>query len=68
MSSNGDDEGCAYFVILGILILGSLISWPIFSAFEANAYRNATGHHVSTWDAMWLDLRVQAEPQYKKGE
>ena len=26
---------------------------------EANAYYRATGKHVSQWDAMFLELRVQ---------
>lgn len=26
---------------------------------EASAYRRLTGKHVTAWDALWLDLRVQ---------
>jgi hypothetical protein len=26
---------------------------------EACAYERVTGKHVSAWDALWLDLRVQ---------
>jgi hypothetical protein len=26
---------------------------------KADAYERVTGKKVSTWDAMWLDLRVQ---------
>ncbi len=29
--------------------------------FEAAAFNNATGKNVSTWDAIWIDLRVQGE-------
>lgn len=37
--------------------------WVIVSRFEARAYNHVTGKNVSTWDAMFLDLRVQAEPK-----
>lgn len=33
------------------------------AAAEARAYERVTGEHVSTWDALFLDLRVQAEPR-----
>lgn len=47
------------FVVL-LLVLGS---WPLQSYFEARAYERVTGKHVSTWDAMFLDLRVQESPK-----
>lgn len=33
--------------------------WVVKSHFEARAYNRITGAHVSTWDAMWVELRVQ---------
>lgn len=45
------------------LILIISIAWVIPAHFEARAYEHATGHHVSTWDAMWIELRVQAAPE-----
>lgn len=33
--------------------------WVLSSKFEADAYFRVTGKNVSTWDAMWIELRVQ---------
>jgi hypothetical protein len=33
----------------------------VASYFEAQSYNRVTGANVSTWDAMWLDLRVQEQ-------
>lgn len=44
------------FVLLFALVIGS---WVIQSHFEAAAFNRATGKNVSTWDAMWIELRVQ---------
>jgi len=47
-----------------VLILGLAIGWWVFQSYmEAKAYNNATGETVSTWDAMWIELRVQASPK-----
>lgn len=35
----------------------------VSSYLEARAYNRVTGKNVTTWDAMYLDLRVQAEPK-----
>lgn len=37
--------------------------WVVKSRFEASAYNRITGSHVSTWDAMWVELRVQDSPR-----
>lgn len=37
----------------------SLGAWVLSSKFEADAYFRVTGKSVSTWDAMWIELRVQ---------
>lgn len=47
-------------VIALVLVVGV---WVLSSAFEAAAYRRVTGKQVSTWDAMFLDLRVQEQVQ-----
>lgn len=47
------------FVVLILTIM--LLSWPIQSYFEAKAYNNVTGKNISTWDAMFLELRVTNE-------
>lgn len=43
----------------GVPLLG-LVVWLVSSHFDAQAYNRATGSNVSTWDAMWVELRVQA--------
>jgi hypothetical protein len=40
-----------------------LAVWTLFSALEARAFQGATGREVSTWQAMFLDLRVEAPPR-----
>ncbi len=59
-----DRESLRQLLIVGTL--GAIVIvglWLIESSFEAHAYNHATGSNVSVWDAMWLDLRVQAEPR-----
>ena len=46
------------FAIVVIVII-SICIWVGCSYLEARAYNNVTGQDVSTWDAMFLDLRVQ---------
>lgn len=51
--------GCLVAVVL-FLVAG----WTYASAhFEAAAYERVTGKKVSTWDAIFLDLRVQESPK-----
>lgn len=38
-------------------------AWVVLSTMEAASYNRVTGSNVSTWDAMFIDLRVQAEPK-----
>ena len=47
-----------------ILVIAAAIGlWVFASAMEARAYERITGKRVSTWDAMWVDLRVQEQPK-----
>jgi hypothetical protein len=47
-----------------VLLFALLLSIPIISAyFEAQSYNRVTGANVSTWDAIFLDLRVQESPK-----
>lgn len=50
-------------VIGGLLLL--VICWYFQSYMEAEAYYRVTGKRVTVLDAMFLDLRVQAEPKEK---
>jgi hypothetical protein len=45
-------------ICAGIVVL-LLAGWIISSSCEASAYRRLTGKQVTTYDAMFLDLRVQ---------
>jgi len=44
---------------LALLVLAGFSIWPVQSYFEARAYNRLTGSDVSTWDAMWIELRVE---------
>jgi len=54
--------GCTVLLAAGVL-LAALGVWAGSSYFEAAAYERVTGQKVSTWDAMWVELRVQAGPK-----
>jgi len=47
---------------MSFAILAILSCWPIFARFEAKAYTRITGIEVTTYDAMFLQLRVQECP------
>lgn len=41
------------------LIVGTICWWVGSSYMEAKSFSKLTGRDVSTWDAMWVTLRVQ---------
>ena len=41
----------------------ALVLWVVPSYFEARSYNKLTGSNVSTWDAMWVELRVDGGSQ-----
>lgn len=46
--------------LAAIVILTVLVGvWAIKASITANAYNAVTGKHVTTWQAMWVDLRIQ---------
>lgn len=51
----------AFPLMLVMLLVFSAVVSTFLAWQEAAAYNRATGKHVSTWDAIWLDLRVQSE-------
>lgn len=56
------------FTIIELLIVLALIVVLAVAAFvqpkmEAATYRRLTGRQVSTWDALWVELRVMDCPQ-----
>lgn len=49
------------FIVGGLVVAVGI--WVGMSHMEAKSYNRVTGSSVSTWDAMWIDLRVQAGPK-----
>ena len=46
---------CVFGVVTAIFVT----EWVVKSYFEARAFNRVTGKNVSTWDAMFIELRVQ---------
>jgi hypothetical protein len=57
--SSAAKETLMYAAIYGLLPLLFLVALVIRARWEAEAYSRLTGKPVTTWDAMFLDLRVQ---------
>lgn len=58
--SRYNDDPVWVIVAACVIVVGlSIGGWWLQSYFEAQAYYRVTGKRVSTWDAMFLDLRVQ---------
>ena len=52
----------ATIALLALTTFAAVGGWYVISAyFEAAAYERVTGKHVTTWDAIFLDLRVQED-------
>lgn len=48
------------YVVVTVLFLSAYpITWVVKSSFESAAYNRLTGAKTTTWDAMFLELRVQ---------
>ena len=45
-------------LVSGVLTVAMLVFWIIPSYFEASTYNRLTKATLSTWDAMWVELRV----------
>jgi hypothetical protein len=54
---NSDLLTIAILVMVVMLIAG--VTWVVGSSMEAAAFNRVTGKSVTTWDAMWIELRVQ---------
>ena len=51
-------------ILMFILMAAAAISgWVFFSAQESAAFNRITGASTTTWDAMWVELRVQESPK-----
>lgn len=55
-----EDMKCAGWIALIVVMLSALIIGmaALKASLKASAYERVTGRKVSTWDAMWLELRV----------
>ena len=47
-------------VIVAIAICTA--SWIVGAYLESQTYNRLTGAHTTTWDAMWVELRVMDAP------
>ena len=52
-------ELMAYGAFVVFILCCALGVWVLKSSCEASSYNRVTGSNVSTWDAMFLELRVQ---------
>lgn len=43
--------------VIGVILLACVV-WIVSASFEASAYNRLTGGHATTWDAMFMELRV----------
>jgi len=58
---------CIFIVIAVIVIV--IVTFPIaygIGHFKAKAYNELTGGHVTTWQAMWVNLNVVQTPKETK--
>ena len=49
----------AYTLAVIAIICVPLGCWIVRSHFEAESFNRITGKDISTWDAMFIELRVQ---------
>jgi len=47
-----------WILLIGGWVFAIVLFWVIGSSIEASAYERVAGIEVSTWEAMWLELRV----------
>lgn len=57
--SNGEINSHFEAAVITVCIALFLVVWVIASHFEARSFERVTGKSVSTWDAMFIELRVQ---------
>lgn len=52
---------CLVAALVFLFLIFALVILP--ASCEADAYRRLTGKQVTTWDAIWLDFRIQEQVQ-----
>jgi hypothetical protein len=66
MTKKNDDVPIGCLVFVAVIVLAFLPSaWIVKSFMEANSFNRITGNQISTWDAMWVELRVEAASNAK---
>ena len=59
-----EDHPNLFAMLVIVLLFGCIfLAWVAQSYFEAQSYNRITGENVSTWDALWVELRIQASPK-----
>jgi hypothetical protein len=57
------EQDRGYRLLVAIVFVGAVLLllgfWVVSSYLEARSFERITGRHVSTWDAMFVELRVQ---------
>ncbi len=48
---------------VGLAAVVLLSGWVAFSYFEARAFNRIVGADATTWEAMWVNLRVSEAPK-----
>ena len=54
-------ESTRMILVVAVFLFMALSIWVGKSFFEAMAFNAATGKNVSTWDAMFIELRIQEQ-------
>lgn len=54
-----DEDKARVVVILLAIPIFLCCFWILPSYFEAKTFSRLTGKSVSTWDAMWVELRIE---------
>jgi len=58
------EPGCIFWVFSTAVVLSVFCGIWVFKSYqEAQAYNRLTGANVTTWDALWVELRVQEGPK-----
>jgi hypothetical protein len=62
MSDDEDRSSGVAFILYMLLTAAFVMFWIWRSNMESAAYNRLTGAHTTAWDAMFLELRVQDQP------
>ena len=55
--SHSDEVKAALGALAAVVVV--VLLWVGYSMLEARAWQRVTGRQVSTWEAMFLELRVE---------